>query len=1035
MDKQSQLALLRGLKSGTLNKNQQLQAIRALKSNAPNEDIADLMGSLAFTSLNTGKDLKTLVDERVGRDRENFDYESGGDGKLRSLMSFGETQGDRESILRSLVGETGYIKDKAGRLALTPEGQKIRGMEPSQKNIVIEDEGFSMRDISDFAGILPETIGSIGGAIAGGGLTFGLGSIAGAGLGAAGGQAIEEAIESLLGVQTQSLGDVAQDVAIEGLIGAGGEVLGATVVAAGRGTIGGAKALAGRATGAREAGEEIAEQQISLVERALSKNYVPSLESAGAKKAGYFQKFLETASKSGQRIKNNTNVAIAEKNALLSTIKGNPADALADDIMWYAPGQFAKMSKGIDEANRTFLREFDKSLGLLSRSIDEGVDLNKETLSSITRAADAVNNSAKQDFTAVGDLLSNIQRNVYYGGQQVTKEGGDLKLFNVNSLQAPLKDYMAEMRNLADPAAIEADVFLRSTQGHASFKDMANLRKAINDSLYFGGNVSTKAHGVLEGVLKQIDTMMDSKTLFDDLVDEAGNPLVKVSSLSKDEQMFLSDAMKLRKNAMANYREGMQRLEKLRDFGIIRSTKDLVSINGELPRATSDKLFQKIVQANSPDRLEAVLKAVDNPNQVQDMLARSYLDDALQRAGYSEIDPASFNGKKFGNRVLELGSTGPKLFGSEWKDVKKLAESIGMADVKGGKVNAAEVMRAAEAGAPQNVVESLENVLSLVKQESDFLKSSVLKNLKEGKSVAQDDVIQLLTNKNLTPSEAQRVMRFFDNNPQMKENMKNVVLMDIMDSVDAKVFESAGNANKLQKTLDSYKQGTLKAVLGDDTYKALKEMAEELSLLGDTTKEGAIAAASVWVQLFKHPVAALSRLGQMRIMAKALSSPVTAKAYVAGRRAQLNAQRAGRQTAQDQAAPMITALNKAMVEEGGIDVMKMGDTAGRVARGVGTVVGQAGRGNIQTTPRALGIGSYEKPGQTRTNVPVVQPSPVDFSSIPAPQAPARQARTTPLSPIEQIRQRAIQKTLRDRARENPAVAATLLGGLGSAGLL
>ena len=43
------------------------------------------------------------------------------------------------------------------------------------KNVVIEDEGFSMRDISDFAGILPETIGSIGGAIAGGGLTFGLG--------------------------------------------------------------------------------------------------------------------------------------------------------------------------------------------------------------------------------------------------------------------------------------------------------------------------------------------------------------------------------------------------------------------------------------------------------------------------------------------------------------------------------------------------------------------------------------------------------------------------------------------------------------------------------------------------------------------------------------------------------------------------------------------------------------------------------------------------------------------------------------------
>jgi len=515
------------------------------------------------------------------------------------------------------------------------------------------------------------------------------------------------------------------------------------------------------------------------------------------------------------------------------------------------------------------------------------------------------------------------------------------------------------------------------------------------------------------------------------LVDESGRSLINTSTLSQKSKMFLSDAMSLRKTAMSNYREGMKRLEKLRDFSIINSTKDLVSINGELPRATSDKLFQKVIRPNSPDRLDAVLNAVDNPNQVKDMLSRSYVDDALKTSGFSEIDPTSFNGKKFGNKILSLGSTGPKLFGRDWTDVKKIADSIRMADVS-GKVSADDIMRASEAGASESIADSLNNVLSLVKQESDFLKTSVLKDLKEGRSVAQDDVVSLLTNRNLTPSDAQRIMKFFDNNSQLKENMKNVLLMDIMDSVDGKVFESAANANKLQKTIDGYKQGTLKVVLGDDTYKALNQMAEELTALGDTTKEGAIAAGSLWAQLFKHPVGALSRIGQMKLAAKALSSPLVAKSYIAGQRAKLNARQAGRAVSEGEMPPILSALNQSMVEQGGIDVQRLGRTAARVAQGIGNVTGQAGRANVQTTPRALGLGSFEQPGQTRTNV---QRPRTAVPQVSIPEMPStRTAPVQPMGPIQQL-QRNVQSEIRRRAKENPAVAATLLGGLGSAGLL
>ena len=155
MDDRIKLNLYRGIKSGVLDDRQKLNAYRAIKSNASNEEVSDLLRNVAFSNLQNKESLSSLVDKRTGRDRQNFDYDTGADGGLRSLISFGETAGDKEAILERLVGKDGFTKDDQGRLALTPEGQKIRGMDVSDKNIIIDEEGFSARDIADFAGIAP----------------------------------------------------------------------------------------------------------------------------------------------------------------------------------------------------------------------------------------------------------------------------------------------------------------------------------------------------------------------------------------------------------------------------------------------------------------------------------------------------------------------------------------------------------------------------------------------------------------------------------------------------------------------------------------------------------------------------------------------------------------------------------------------------------------------------------------------------------------------------------------------------------------
>ena len=120
-------------------------------------------------------------------------------------------------------------------------------------------------------------------------------------------------------------------------------------------------------------------------------------------------------------------------------------------------------------------------------------------------------------------------------------------------------------------------------------------------------------------------------------------------------------------------------------------------------------------------------------------------------------------------------------------------------------------------------------------------------------------------------------MKFFDDNPEFKQNMKNVVLQDILSVVDDQVFSSSAKAGSLKQVLSKYKRGTLKQILGKDTEAALQGFADDLVDLGDVSKEGAIAAGSIWANFFKHPINTLATVGRAKVLANAISTPQAAK--------------------------------------------------------------------------------------------------------------------------------------------------------------
>lgn len=1021
MNDQYKLALYRGLDAGIFSDQQKLQAYKALDRDAPDEEVSDLLTSLRFSSLNSGKSLKELADDRSGRDTNAFDYDTGADSGLRAALSFGETDKDKEAILNELVGSDGYIRDAGGNLALTEAGQLRRGMDPIGKNLIVDEEGFSFRDITaDFAGSVPEVLGAVAGGIGGTILGGPLGGVAGAATYGGAAQAIEEMIEGFLGVQTQSVGEVAQDVAKEAALSAAGDAIGGAVILAGRGILGGGKKLAGMA-GGRAKLQEISDQQLSKLESLVGRGAIPSLEALGAPRPiSYAQKFMENAGKQLGRIDNNINFALTEKDRFLEGISAAKPGELGQRVLTETPAQFSKLNAARNNAQDAVLRAVNDSLNVLTGSAKAGVDLDSEALQSVVRSFGAFEQVAQSNFKAVDDLLSSVRVPLMNReGETIIKSGGDLKIFDTYPLRKQLTEYFDVYKNLAAGPVMEIRDFLDMTKRGASFKQMAALRKAINDSLYFDGTLPTAARKPLDNLRNDIDVLMDEDSIADFIS-------VNRNSLDEDDLQMLSEAAKLRGNAMSHYKEGIRKFEDLERAGIIRSVKNLQEFPeaGITSREIADRFYDRVVQPRKPFALRAFFSAVDNPKEMQELMSRRFIDDALEKAGMDAVDPGAFNGKKFAKEIRGLGKeVGAQLFGKNWDEVRKLSVAIGRSSAK-DTISADDVSRILRTEGGENIANKMQQLLDIQTNMNNALKTSVIKDIQAGKFENYDSVVRALTNPKLTPDEVRKIMRFFENRPELRQDMKDVVMMDIFSSVDENIFKSPKSASSLKEELGKYKKGTLEEILGKETSDAINAFADDLVILGDVGKEGSIAAGSVWANMFKHPINTVLAVSRFRFLAKALGSKTAAEKF-------LQMRRAAGSNAELRSDAMMSAINQAMVDEG-VDIGGAASKAGKILGPISTAVGAAQRTGRQSALRGISGSPDDEAAQpemerkvfTQERIPEL---PQIRQPIPVPQA-------APMTPIQRL-QSNVNQELRRRASEDPRVAASLLGGLGNASLL
>lgn len=888
---------------------------------------------------------------------EGFDYETGAPSGIRALVSFGETAEEREAILLKKVGQDGYTKDSRGRLALTPEGQRIVGMEPKDKNVTLEDEGFSLGDFADLTGILPETVGSVAGAIIGApGIITGA---AGAAAGAAAGQALEEGVESIFGVQKQTLPEVGKDIGFEAALAGTVDLIGMGVFRAGKAIIGGASGrMAGEATDAARGA------------RLVEEGYMPSLERLGAPTAiGYSQKFAEGATRDTTRIINNTSLATAKRDEMLSNLATleQAGDAFAD----VTSASYKMLDDSVKEAQQASMKAVKDSVRLLEKGADEGVDINNEILGEITKAFSTFQDVATGQFRLMDDMLARLDFTDAVEG--VVKEGGKARIIPTGQLKGITDEIEASIGSfrMLDSDVRESIAGIRELKEFASFEQVANQRKFINDLIFSGRELTTTQ-------TKQLFKLRDA---FDSALDSAN--LNRIKGLAPGQNSKLRAIANQRERAINQYREGMKRFEDVEKFGVIRSIKAA----SKDPRFNADQFFQKVIRKNSPERLKAVLNAVDDKEYVRSALAKSYLDDALARTGVDLMNPNQFNGVAFRNQIHALGTTGKELFGNQWGQIKKLSDTI--AQVGPARMPQEAVDNIIKLGADRPIIDSVKQLAEARRAFDEANKIKVVREFNEG-ILNPEDAAQYITRPGTNLSEVGRIQNFFKSDPEALQAIKESVMRDLLSTVGDDVFTSPAAAATLKRSMGKYREGVLEKILGKESYDALDSFADDMIYLGDVGKEGSIYAAT----FAAHPIAKMRDNLRMKTTAKVFASPKVLNMYA----------RKGLGTPNERVGGVMNSVGSAINVVG----------AGRqlAAQAFAEQVGQTG----EEVKRLISVPQPTEPNKSSSlsNTSPVTPGPADFYGIP---------------------QQASQPSIRQMAASNPGIAQALGIRGATAGLL
>jgi len=930
-----------------------------------------------------------------------FDRNTGiQDAALRANLSTADKLSEKINVLQSNgLSSEDYTQDNRGQLALTPSGAKKFGIQ-TDKNIVIDESGFTKSDIADFAGIAPEISGAVGGALLGQALIpipF-LGAMLGAAFGGGGGNVLEEFYEISKGFSDQTPAEIAKQTGKEALIAGAFEGVGQAVF----------KVL-GKVLGGPSA-SKLPEAERELIKKSLDMNIDPSMDIMGANALlSRQQAMTENIFKGSPRtIKNTKSI-----NAKIDDLYKKAGVGIGD-----VDGLGATLKTAAEDGNTALLTQArDASNDVIKHMTDLSDQAGRAAIKDL-RINDDLFDSLTQSFKYFDD----IQNSYYKQIDDITATAlGQKEIIPIGTLNNLLSRDIEGYKLLVGKTSqnLEKEILetfsAKGIKGSkASFEQLYRARKSLNDIRMQNGGES----GINRMTTKYIDELDDILSV-PKLSDFTVIPIQQFSGLGQGSRNTLLAATKSIKEAREQFSKGMAQFDSLRATTIY---KDIAAKVRNKIEVDPSEVMEQLIKSNSPQqnlsRLNSLQQVFDGAAKrggtnslyqpFKKRMAGEWIRTNLEKS-IRASDPEKFSGKTFAQAYEKLGKSADELFGADAQAVKKLAEQMDALSLTNLNQSVIDDV-IAKAGVNSAGINLLKNVVGKQKELTTFNKNSVMRKLRDD-NLSESEAALVLANPNTSAQDMSKVMNLFKTKEAGSESIENIQKF-YMDNIvgdfqadfltDPKQFRIFADKlitdSKPTKIAgETLEFGKLEVIYGKEMAEQMSDFGKVLKLNSRTADAGKLVASGIAAS----PLNNIGRLAKFSVLGRMFSLPLFYKNF----KASYNNKLTGLAGASQLQQIITRGLSQT---SGALGVSATGEGIDQVKSLTNNLT------NDLTNEIA------PKPTSTRnTPVPNVQPGALE-------NLPYKVVPPSPLSAKTSIRQRAMG---------DPTIAATLLGGLGSASLL
>tara|TARA_R100000426_G_scaffold356_3_gene673 strand:- start:252 stop:3314 length:3063 start_codon:yes stop_codon:yes gene_type:complete len=858
-------------------------------------------------------------------DEDNFDYETGVNAPgLRAQLDLAETQEEKELVLNQRVGSQGYIRDSANNFALTPLGLQRLGIKPkTNKNVIIDESGFSSGDFADFAGV----VGPIAGAVASLSPHVKLLRLvsqvfknprlqraAAVGLGSAAGAGVEEAGELAAGLQAQSAGEVAKDLAFEAAIGG----LSQGLFEAGGAAV---HAMLGRKA-------NIVDVNIA---RAIAQGADPSeLIGLGAK-LGRTPTFKDVQDAQAKGIIETFTPAAVSQRALGREIPGR-IQAAAETVFGRKERDEALVKYGnerlqdalkklgavdtevesfasLTSAGRFTAREFDEYMKNLSqksaiartevdniikntiKGIDEGAFDGDITRSGVGQALrdqlkesyDKISNTFKIREQSIDKFLQNngldaIQGKIKLDMKQLRKELDDIT-----------KRYPTIDKTLADdvkapPIAVLKKVIkeAQDKEGGISIEALNNTRSALLTLQRNIGLQGGKQSVFLKDAIESIDNIFNNLASGSGFASYLKSSLSGLSTAQKDlARENVKKAAKMIKNYNADYNAA---IKPFNDVDVARVTH-----KARLGSKDIDEIYSVILKKDRPELLNRFLDAitdvesktkfgmlrtgvkVNKPQReiIKEQLRNNVIREAVRKS-VNVVDD-TINPVTFAREINKLGSTSKVLFG-DLPNFQKILDDF-------AKINTnfptSKLQQIAENLNSKEFAQALKKFTDADNQRALAESDRFLRRVRDA---SPDEVVDTIF-RNGQALNVARAKSILGKDSQafqevQQESMRSLLRLAVG---PGKRVDEVFNPEALERALNAKGNDVLREMFDEKTVKGLRNLVQDLRVMtqGDKGGAGTLIAGAVAVNAFN--LAYIPTLIQLGVVGSLLRNPATVR--------------------------------------------------------------------------------------------------------------------------------------------------------------